>query len=163
MISLCQNFTSQHIKFYNAFNFIVKHLDAHSLFTISGWNNFDNITAYPESTTLKIYIITVILYFYQFMQYLLTVNNLTKAQRQYHIIIFLRRTQTVDTGYTGHNNYIPAFKQSTSGRVAQLINLVVNRSILFNISIGLRNIRFRLIIVIIRNKIFYSIFRKECL
>ena len=45
--------------------------------------------------------------------------------------------------------------------MAQLINLIVNRSILLDISIRLRNIRLRLIIIVIRNKIFHRILREE--
>ena len=45
--------------------------------------------------------------------------------------------------------------------MAQLINLVVNRSILLNIRIRLGNIGLRLIIIVIRNKIFHRILREE--
>ena len=45
--------------------------------------------------------------------------------------------------------------------MAQPVNFLVDSRILFNLSIRVRNIRFRLIVVIIRNKILHRILRKE--
>ena len=47
--------------------------------------------------------------------------------------------------------------------MAQLVNLVINRAVLFNISIGCRDICFGLIIIVIRNEIFNGVFGKEFL
>ena len=91
----------------------------------------------------------------------LTVNRLAEAQRKHHIIIFLRCAQAVNAGNTRHDDNVPAFEQRTRRAMAQLINLVVNRSILLNIRIRLGNIGLRLIIIVIRNKIFHRILREE--
>ena len=45
----------------------------------------------------------------------------------------------------------------------QLVDLVVDRGVLFDIGIALRDIRLRLVIIIVTNKIFYRILRKEFL
>ena len=45
--------------------------------------------------------------------------------------------------------------------MAQLVNFIIYRRILLNISVCRRNIRLRLIVVIIGHKILYCIFRKE--
>ena len=45
--------------------------------------------------------------------------------------------------------------------MSQFINLVINGSVLFNVSVGLGNVCFRLVVIIIGNKIFHSVFREE--
>ena len=161
MRALRQHFTGQHVNFQYAVYLVVKHFYAHGFFVITGRNNFNNITTYAECTALKSNIVAVILNFHQLAQNSLTVNNLPRPQRKHHIVVFLRCAQAINARHTGNNNYITAFKQRAGGRVAQFINLVVNGSVLFNISIALRNIGFRLIIIVVRYKIFNRVIREE--
>ena len=161
MRALRQHFTGQHVNFQYAVYLIVKHFYTHGFFIVTCRNNFNYITAHTKSTTLKSNVVTVILNFHQFAQNSLTVNNLPRPQRKHHIVIFLRCAQTINARHTGNNNYVTAFKQRAGGRVAQFINLIVNGSVLFNISIALRNIGFRLIIIVVRYKIFNRVIRKE--
>ena len=161
MRALRQHFTGQHVNFQYAVYFVVKHFYAHGFFVVTCRNNFNHITAYAECAALKSNIIAVILNFHQLAQNSLTVNNLPRSQRKHHIVVFLRCAQAINARYTGNNNNVAAFKQRAGGRVAQFINLVVNGSVLFNISIALRNIGFRLIIIVVRYKIFNRVIREE--
>ena len=45
--------------------------------------------------------------------------------------------------------------------MTQFINLIVDGAVLFNIGIGIRDVSFRLIVVIIGDKILDCVFRKE--
>ena len=45
--------------------------------------------------------------------------------------------------------------------MTQAVDLVIDRRVLLDIGIGRGNIRFRLIVVIVRHEIFYRIFGKE--
>ena len=161
MVALRQNLACQHVKLHNAVDLIVEHLDTHSLLAIRRRNNLNHIAAHAEGAALEIYIVTRILNLYQLMQNTLAVNRLAKAQRKHHIIIFLRCAQAVNAGNTRHDDNVPAFEQRTRRTMAQLINLIVNRRILLDIRVGLGNIRLRLIIIVIGNKIFHSILREE--
>ena len=71
--------------------------------------------------------------------------------------VFLRLTQTIDTGYRGDNNHVAALKKGTSRRVAQLINLLIYVYLFLNIGISSGNIGLRLVVVIIADKVLYRI------
>ena len=81
----------------------------------------------------------------------------------YHIgIEVLGITNTIQTRHRGNHQHIPsARKQGGSSRQSQLFNLLVDRQIFFDIGIANRQIGLRLVVVVIRNKILYGIFRKE--
>ena len=72
-------------------------------------------------------------------------------------------TQAVNTGDGGDNNGIGALQHRKGRAVAQLVYLVVYRAVLFNIGIGRRDIRLRLIIVIIGDKVFNGVFGEKFL
>ena len=161
MRTLRQNLTRQHVNFQNALHFVVKHFNAHGFFVVTGGDNLNYIAAHAEGAALKGNVVTVVLNFHQLAQNRLAVNNLSSPQRKHHIIIFLRRAQTVNARYAGNDNNVAAFKQRAGRRVAQFINLIVDGSVLFNVGIALRNVSLRLIIIIIGNKIFHRVIRKE--
>ena len=54
-----------------------------------------------------------------------------------------------------------SLRQCCRGRKAQLINFIIDRRIFRNISVRLRHIRFRLIIIIVGNKILDGILREK--
>ena len=65
---------------------------------------------------------------------------------------------TIQTGNGRDDNDIaPARQQGRSGAQAQLLNFIVDGQILLNIGIGNRQIGFRLIIIVIRHKIFHRV------
>ncbi len=46
-------------------------------------------------------------------------------------------------------------------RMAELVDIVIDRTVFFNIGVRRGNIGFRLIIIIITDKIFHGVFRKK--
>ena len=158
---LCFHISCKDVHFQQLFHFVIEHFDAYSFFPIAGRNDFNHIAPHPKSAALKINIIAHILVLHQLPQDLIAVDDLTYPQRDHGIVVILRSAQAVNTAYTGHHDHIPAFKKSAGSAMAQFINLVVNGRIFFNISIRLGNIGFRLIIIVIRNKIFHRVVREK--
>jgi hypothetical protein len=78
-----------------------------------------------------------------------------------HAAIFPGRTEAIDTGYTGHNDYVSPLQEGTGCGMAQAVYGVVYRGVFCDIGIGLRYIGFRLIIVIIADEVLHGIFGKK--
>ena len=109
------------------------------------------------------HIIAVILDLDQLFYHIIPVFFHTRPQGNDHVLIINGTSKTIDTGNRSHDHHIPALRKSSSGRMTQLVDLVVNRRVLFNVGISGRNIGFRLIIIVVGNKIFYSVFREKFL
>ena len=80
-----------------------------------------------------------------------------------HVRIFLRFTETVNAGNRGDDDDIITLVQGSHRRAAQLIDLVIDIRILLDVGIRRREIRLRLIIIIVGNEILDRIFREELL
>ncbi|MCY1520831.1 hypothetical protein D9M68_556230 [compost metagenome] len=71
---------------------------------------------------------------------------------------------TVNTGNgRNHNNIAAARHQCGGSAKAQLFDLFINAEVFLDIGVGDRHIGFRLIIIVIRDKIVNRIFGKELL
>ena len=114
--------------------------------------NFDHIPTDTKRTSFKIQIIAVILHFHQSAQDFIPVLLHAGAQGKHHAVVFLRVTQAINTRNAGNNNNILSLHQRRRGGMAQLINFIIDRGILFDIGIRTWYIRLGLIIIIIADE-----------
>ena len=69
------------------------------------------------------------------------------------VLIFMRITQTKDRRYRSNDNHVITLKQRTGSAMPQFINLIINGTVFFNISVRARHIGFRLVIIVIRHEV----------
>ena len=163
MLHLCMHCAGQRIYLCNTVDLIAEKFNPQNIVTALRRIYLQHIPAHAETAAVKIQIIAVVLDIDQLADHVVPILDHTRAQRYHHVHIVIRTTDTVNTRYGCHNNNIPPFRQRGSRRKAQLIDLIIDCRILFNISVRLWHISLRLIVIIIRNKVFYRIFREELL
>ena len=97
--------------------------------------NLQHITSYAETASLKIHIISCILDVDKLVNYLVPVFFHPRPQGNYHLLIIDRTSQTINTRHGGHNDYILPLRQRSRGGVAQLVYLVIDGRVLFNVCV----------------------------
>ena len=112
---------------------------------------------------MKVDVVAGILYLHQPPQQIVTIQRHSRLQGDHHSEIGLRRSQTVDTRHRSDDHHIAPGQQTAGGAVTQLVNFVVDRGILLDKGISNRDIGFRLVIVVIGNKVLHRVFGKEFL
>ena len=163
VFALGQDFAGHAVDFLNLFDFIAKQRNPDHLFIGAGRIDFDHVAAHPELAASERHVIAIILDFDQFAQDVVPLANLPLPQRQHHTAVFVRRAEAIDAGHAGHDNHVAPFKQGTGCRVAQFVDLVVDRGIFFDIGIGSCYIGFRLVIIIVTDEVLHRILREELL
>ena len=121
----------------------------------------NDIATHPESTALEIHFIAAVLHFGQAFQQVTLVDFIPFAYVHDHLVIFVAIPNTVDAGNRCHNNAVRALNQTLSCRKAHLLDVLINRRILFNKEIPTRHVGFWLIVVIVRHEILNRVFRKK--
>ena len=157
MVQLCVDFPCQRLHLGDPVNLISEKFDADQIVSALCRVHFHYISPDTESCTLDIHIITVVLNVDQLPEHFIPVLHHSGAQRYDQILIFVRASQSIDTGHAGHHHDIPAFRQGCCRRQTQLIDLIIDGRILGNIGIRRRYIRLRLIIIVIGDKIFHCV------
>ena len=157
MLQTALDLTCQHVNLRNPVNLITEKLHTHCRICIICRKNFQHITAHPKSTSMKIHIVSHVLDINKLPDHIIPVTLHARSQRNHHILIIHRTSQTIDTGNTGYNDNITAFCQCRSCGKTQFVNLLVDGGILRNVGVCRRYVCFRLIIIVIGNKIFHCI------
>ena len=126
---------------------------------ITGVGGIDlhHIPTDPELVADKVHIVALILDLHQLFDQLIPVLLHPKPQGDDHVPVINRVAQGVDAGNAGNDNYIPPFRQSRGSGVAQLLDLIVDGAVLFNIGVGGGDIGFRLIVIVVGDEILHRI------
>ena len=153
--------SGQHIDLSNSVYLVSKKFHTHCRITVICRKNLQRISMHPEGSSSKVHLISCILYIYQRPDDIIPVFFHSRTQRYHHSHIVFRTSQTVNTGNASYHDDIFPLHQRGGRRQTQFIDFLVDRGIFCDISIRGRHICLRLIIIIIGNKIFHSVFRKE--
>ena len=163
MLQKTFDLSCQNIYLCNPVNLISKKLHAYRRIGIVCRKNLQNISMYPERTTLEVHLIACILHVDQPLDHIIPVNLHTRTQGNHHIHIVIRTTNSINAGYRRNDDHVLSLCQSRRCRKTQLVNLIINRRVFCYIGVRLWHIRLRLVIVVIGDKILYRIFREKFL
>jgi hypothetical protein len=83
------------------------------------------------------------------------------AQRQNHLVVFVGITDTVDRRDGGHDDDVAPLHQRFGARQAHLLDVLVDRRVLFDEQVALRHVGFGLVIIVVRNEILDRVLREE--
>ena len=147
----------------DAVDLVPEKFHADHAFAGVGGINLHHIAAYPKLVAHKVDVVALVLQIHQLLQQLVPRFLHPLPQRNHHAAIVDGIAQRINAGNARHDDDIPPFGQRRGGGMAQLVDLVVDGRVFFNIGIGGRNIRLRLIIVVVGDKVFHRIVGKELL
>ena len=154
-------FPGQRVKTGELLYLISKKLNPHcETFGLSRKNIYD-ITAHPKIAPSQLDVIAGVLQLCKAAQDLTLIAKTALTQMQDHPMIGRWVAQPIDRRNRGNNDDVFTLQDGLGSGQAHLINMFVNRRIFFNEGIACRNIGFRLVIIIIRNKILNRITWKE--
>ena len=163
MIQRIFNFPCENINLCNTVNFITKKLHPHCRICIICRIDFHHVPSHPEGSTVKVSFIPVILNINQFSDDFIPVLLHSWPKRDDHILIVIRTSNSINTGYAGNNDNISPLAQRRRRRKTEFVNFIVYRRILGNVCVRRRHVGFRLIVVIVGYKILHCVLREEFL
>ena len=154
------HFAEQRIDRGNRIYFFSPELNAKCLILIT-WIDLNDVTADAKSAALKIDVRAFILQLHQSLQQRLTLDARSRFEEKQHAVVSIWIAEAIDTRDAGHYNHIAPLKQGTRRRHSQAIDLLVNDRLLLDIDVAGWHVGFGLVVIVVRNKIFDRIFRKE--
>ena len=126
-----------------------------------GGPHLHRVPPHPEHIALEGNVIALIADGYQLFQQILDFYDRPHPQGHHHLTVVLRLAQAVDAGHGGHHDHVPPLQQRGGGGQPQPVDLLVYRRILFDKSIGVGNVRLRLVIVVVGDEILHRIVGKK--
>ena len=140
---------------------IVKELYAQKLIRHVCGHDLHRVPAHAEAVTHGIQVVARIADRHQATDQLVTVHQHPGAQRDLQRLIFHGVTEGIDAGDRRHDDNVATLKQRGRCAVAQAVDLVVDKRVLFNIHILARDIRLGLVIIVVRHKKLHRVFGEK--
>ena len=154
VFELADRLCGQRIELHDALDLIAPKFHPHRDLGTVDREHLDHVASHAETRALELYVAALVLYLYQPVDELLSVHRHAGTQRHRERIVFERRAETVNARHGRDDDDIARFAERACRRVAQLVYLVVDRQVLFDVGIGAGDVRLGLIVIVIGNEIF---------
>ena len=151
-----QHFTGDIVDLRDFLDLVAPEFHANRIVRI-GRKHIERIATHAERTALQFVIIAVILNVDELSNKLVAILLDLFIQEHRHTRIIHRRTNTIDAGNRGNNDYITTGKKLGGCCMTQFLHFLINGGILFDKGIRGRHIRFRLIVIVVTDKIHHRI------
>ncbi len=143
-------------------HFVAPELHAKGLLLV-GRPDLDAIAPHAELAGLKLDIVALVLDVDQLGQHAVAIDLLADLQLHHHRPIIVGRAQAVDARDAGHDDHVAAAYQGAGGRQPQPLDLLIDRGVLLDVNVALRDVGLGLIIVVIAHEVVNGVVRKELL
>ena len=144
----------QRVDARDALDPVAEKLDPQRRVPFIGRENLDAVAADAESPAVEVQVVALVLDVDQFAQQPPQSVLLPDRKRDTQPRVVLRRPETVDARDAGHDEHVAPLQQRAGGAVAQLVDVVVDRGVLLDEGVGLREVGLGLIVIVVGNEIF---------
>ena len=155
-VVLTQQLTCDLIDLGNELYLVAKELKAQGVLRIRRID-INHIATHAKRTARKVIVIAIVLNINQRVDKIIALERHLLIHVGSQARIVLRAADTVNARDARNHNHIAARKKRCRRLMTQHLDLFVNGRVLLDIRVALRNIRFRLIVVVVRDEVDHGI------
>ncbi|CNL39223.1 Uncharacterised protein [Mycobacterium tuberculosis] len=159
-VDLADNLAGQRVQIVQRLDLVAEELDANRQLFVGG-DDLDGVAAHPKRAASKGHVVSGVLHVDQQPQQPIARHFLAHLQLDGAVQVGLRCAQAVDAGHRSHHHHVTTRQQRRGRGVPQPLHVVVDGAILFDISVGLRDIRLRLVVVVVRDEVLDGVVRQH--
>ncbi len=123
--------------------------------------DLDHVPAHTILRPRKLDVRPLILHRVERKQELPPIDHPPASDRQHPLPVRLRRPKSEDARHARHHDRVPTGQNVARRRKTQLIQLVVPRRVLLDVDVPLRDVRLRLVVVVVRHEVVHAVVRKQ--
>ncbi|CAM5533100.1 hypothetical protein SALBM217S_00878 [Streptomyces griseoloalbus] len=139
---------------------VAEHLDADGELLVDR-EDLDGVAADTEGAAREGHVVARVLDVHEAAQQLVAVDLVADAQRDHAVHVLLRGAQAVDAGDGRDHDDVAAGEQRVGRRVAQPLDLLVDRGVLLDVGVRLRDVRLGLVVVVVRDEVLDRVVRQK--
>jgi hypothetical protein len=123
--------------------------------------DLDHVPARAEVPAPELHVVPGVEVVHQLVEDRLPRDRLPHLHHQHLAPEVLRRAEAVDAGDAGHHDHVAPLEERAGGREAQAVDVVVDRGVLLDVRVGLRDVRLGLVVVVVGDEIAHGVLREE--
>src|SRR5574344_1718924 len=152
----------QRIQRRNRVDLVSEELDADRARLIRG-EDVQHVAADAERARREVIVVPDILRLDQLRNQLRARDALSGLELHRKVPVFVRLAETVDAADGRHHDHVLARDQRIRRRQPVALDLLVDRRILLDVGVRLRNVSLGLVVVVVRDEVLDRVFRKQLL
>ena len=139
---------------------VAEHLDADRVLLVHR-DDLDRVAAHAEVAAREVDVVAVVLHRDELADERVAVVALAHLQRDHRPHVLLRRAEAVDARDRADHDHIAPAEQRVRRRVPQSLDLGVDRRVLLDEGVGLRDVRLGLVVVVVADEVLDRVVRHE--
>ena len=126
-----------------------------------GGHDLQHLAADPEGAAAERRVVALVLHLDQLAQHLVAVDLLADLEELHFFVVDLGRADPVDAGDRGDDDHVAAGEQRRRRRVAQAVDLVVDRGVLLDVEVLGRDVGLGLVVVVVGDEVLDRVVGEE--
>ena len=150
--------TGERMQHVERFDLIAEQLDADRILLVHR-DDLDRVAAHSEVAAREVDVVAVVLHRDELADERVAVVLLPYLQRHHRPHVLLRRTEAVDARDGRDDDHVAAAEQRVRRGVTEPFDLGVDRRVLLDEGVGLRDVRLGLVVVVVRDEVLDGVVR----
>ena len=159
-VDLADDVAGQRVHVVERLDLVAEELDADRQLLVRR-DDLDGVAADPERTAGEGHVVAGVLDVDQQPQQRVARHLVTDLELDRPVQVGLRRAEAVDAGHRRHHDHVAPRQQARRRRVAQPLHVVVDRAVLLDVGVGLRDVRLGLVVVVVRDEVLDGVVRQH--
>ena len=152
MVHVVDHVAGERVENGKRLDLVAEHLDADRELLVHG-DNLDRVATHAECAAREGHIVTHVLHRDEAAQQRIAVDDHSLLELDHAGHVFLGRTEAVDAGHRRDDDRVAPREQRVRGTVAQSLDLVVDRGVLLDEGVRLRDVGLGLVVVVVGDEV----------
>ncbi len=140
---------------------IAEELDADGLLLLVGREDLHHVPPDPEGAAVEIDIISLVVDIHEAPKQRVAGDLHPLFEGERHAEVGLGGADAVDAGDARHDDHVAAREDRARGRVAHLVDLLVDRGVLLDVGVRRRDVGLGLVVVVIAHEVLDGVLREQ--
>ena len=159
-VDLADHLPGQRVQVVQRLDLVAEELDTNGELLIGG-NDLHGVAAHPERAAGEGQVVAGVLDVDQQPQQSVPGHLVADLQLDGPVQVGLRCAQAVNAGHRRDYHHIAARQQRRRRGVPQALDVIVDGAVLFDVGVGLRDVRLGLVVVVVRHEVLNGIVRQH--
>ena len=157
---LAEHLTRHRVQRHQPLDLVSEELHPHGELLVHR-EHLEGVAADPEGAAGPGQVVARVLHADQLAEQSVTVGVLADLHMDHPVQVLVGRPETVDARHGGDDDHVPAGQQRPGRRVPEPLDLLVDRGVLLDVGVGLRDVRLGLVVVVVRHEVLDGVVREE--
>ena len=160
-LELSHHLAAQRVDLAERLDRVAEELHPDGLGLLIGREDLHDVAPHAERAAVEIEVVALVLHVHELAEHGVALGLRAALEEHEHVEVARRRAEPVDARHARHHQHVVALEQRLRGRMAHLVDLVVDRRVLLDVRVGRGHVRLGLVVVVVADEVPHGVLREE--